>query len=231
MMRVSGWLSIFYRGHFFGHFAGKSEQTQTMKLSPDADVLIMGHPLLFKEQPQVSLDDIATPEFQENLNTLQQIQLRSNGIGIAAPQAGWATRVLCLGISEDNQARYPQAPDIPFSYWINAQVVASSQDTCWSWEGCLSVPGIRAWIERPASITVVGYDQKGDRKHEELSGFHARVMQHELDHLNGILFPSRVEDKGLMIPSEAALHQDKWVENWPTENARKTPGGVISKER
>ena len=202
-----------------------------MKLSPKNEVLLMGHPMLFAEQPHVTLDEIATTAFQDNLKVLRQIQVDTNGIGIAAPQVGWPARVLSLGISDENRARYPQAPNIAFSFWINAQIVKSSQETCWTWEACLSVPGMRAWIERPESVTVVGYDGKGERQEAELSGFHARLMQHELDHLNGILFPMRVEDKSLIIPNDAILKQDEWAENWPTPNARKTPRGAISRER
>lgn len=202
-----------------------------MKLSPEADVLLMGHPLLFQEQAQVTLDEIATSEFQDNLDALRQIQLRSNGIGIAAPQAGWPVRVLSVGISEENRIRYPDVEHIPFNFWINPQIIESSTDTCWTWEGCLSVPGMRGWVERPESINVAGYDQSGQRQEAELTGFHARLMQHELDHLNGVLYPMRVDDKSLLIPDGAISNQDEWAEGWPTPNARNTPGGVISKER
>lgn len=202
-----------------------------MKLSPESPVLLMGHPMLFVEQPHVTLDEIATEDFQENLRILRQLQIKTNGIGIAAPQLGWGARVLSLGISDENRNRYPQAPDIPFSFWINAQIVESSQETCWTWEACLSVPGMRAWIERPESVKVIGYDEQGQRQEAKFDGFHARLMQHELDHLNGILFPMRVEDKGLIIPNDAILRQDEWAEDWPTPNARNTPRGSLSKQR
>ena len=202
-----------------------------MKLSPEADVLIMGHPLLFQEQSQVTLDEVATREFQDNLDALRQVQLRSNGIGIAAPQAGWPVRAISVGISDESRARYPDAEHIPFNFWVNPQIIGSSTDTCWTWEACLSVPGMRGWVERQASVRVVGYDQHGQRREAELKGFHARLMQHELDHLNGILYPMRVDDKTMLIPNDAIFHQDSWADNWPTPNARITPIGAISRER
>ena len=202
-----------------------------MKLSAEAHVVLMGHPLLFQEQPQVTLDEIATSEFQDNLDALRQIQIKSNGIGIAAPQAGWPARVISIGASDENLKRYPDAEHIPFNFWVNPQVTETSANTCWAWEGCLSVPGIRGWVERPESITIVGYDHSGQRQEAVLTGFHARVMQHELDHLNGILYPTRVEDKSLLIPEVAMANQNEWSEDWPTPGARVTPGGVISQQR
>ncbi|WP_422136146.1 peptide deformylase [Endozoicomonas sp. ALD040] len=202
-----------------------------MRLNQDPNVLLMGHPLLFQEQPQVDVREITSDDFQHNLEILKQKQLNTLGVGLAAPQIGWPARVLSVGISELNRFRYPQAPDIPFAFWINPQITDFSKNTCWTWEGCLSVPGMRAWIERPESITVVGYNEHGERHESNLSGFTARIMQHELDHLNGKLFPVRVEDKSLIIPNQSIEYQEEWAEGWPTENARKTTRGQISNRR
>lgn len=202
-----------------------------MRLSPETDVLLMGHPLLFQEQPHVTLDEIRSKDFQQNLDALKEIQFRAQGIGIAAPQVGWGVRVMSVGITPENRFRYPQAPEIDFNFWINAQIIEESSDTCWTWEACLSAPGLRAWVERPSSVRVAGYDRHAQRQEVEVDGFHARLMQHEMDHLNGILFPMRVEDKSLIIPNESILKQDEWANDWPTPNARKTPRGVISRAR
>ena len=202
-----------------------------MRLTDNPDVLIMGHPILFQEQRQVSLDELADEDFIHNLHVLRKIQLETNGVGLAAPQVGWPVRVLSLGISDVNRKRYPQAPDIPFGFWINPQIIAFSKETCWTWEACLSVPGVRAWIERPKKITVVGYNDRGERIEVEMDGFTGRVMQHELDHLDGKLFPERVEDQALIIPNEAMEHQNEWADHWPTANARITPRGQIAEER
>ena len=202
-----------------------------MKLPEQPEVLIMGHPLLFQNQPQVSVNDINASDFQHNLKVLKQHQIDTQGVGLAAPQVGWAARVLSVGISDDNRSRYPQAPDIPFCFWINPEIIDFSDETCWTWEACLSVPGMRAWIERPSEVKVVGYDHQGKRQEQELNGFPARVMQHEMDHLDGILFPMRVEDKSLIIPNEAIFRQELWDKNWPTARARITPRGQISPVR
>ncbi len=202
-----------------------------MRLTDNPDVLIMGHPLLFEHQPQVSLDDIILEDFQHNLQVLRNTQLVTNGVGLAAPQIGWPVRVLSLGISEINRNRYPQAPDIPFRFWLNPQITDFSKDTCWTWEACLSVPGMRAWIERPSSITVCGYNENGERQQVNLDSFSARVMQHEMDHLDGMLFPMRAHDKTMIIPNEAIELQHQWADNWPTKNARKTVRGQISTKK
>ena len=199
-----------------------------MRLEDTPDVLILGHPLLFKEQAQVSLNELGTKEFVHNLKILRDTQISSNGIGLAAPQIGWPARVLSVGISEENRKRYPMAPNIDFSYWINPQIIDISKETCWTWEGCLSVPGMRGWVERPSEITICGYDEKGERKEVSFDGFPARVMQHEMDHLDGYLFPMRVDDKELIIPLDAIEHQDIWPDNWPSPGARSTPRGKVS---
>ena len=202
-----------------------------MRLPDQPDLLVMGHPLLFQAQRQISLDVLSDSDFKHNLQVLRKIQIDTNGIGLAAPQVGWPVRVLSVGISDVNRKRYPQAPDIPFGFWINPQVTDFSKETCWAWEACLSVPGMRAWVERPKQITVIGYNDKGERVEASMEGFAGRVMQHELDHLNGKLFPMIVDDKALIIPNEAMEHQDSWADNWPTSNARVTPRGQISEER
>lgn len=199
-----------------------------MRLVENPDVLIMGHPQLFKEQAQVSLGELETEEFQHNLRVLRETQIASNGIGLAAPQINWPLRVMSVGISEENRRRYPMAPNIDFAFWINPQITDISKETCWTWEGCLSVPGMRGWVERPSEITVCGYNEKGERQEVNLDGFHARVMQHEMDHLDGYLFPMRVDDKELLIPLDAIEHQDSWADNWPSPGARNTPRGKVS---
>ena len=202
-----------------------------MRLPDSPDLVIMGDPLLIQQHQQVSVDEIYTEDFQHNLTILRKRQLEANGIGIAAPQIGWEVRVLCLGLSEDTKVRYPKVPDIPLSFWINPQVIEVSKETCWTWEGCLSVPGIRGWVNRPARAKVRGINDHGETIEADLSGFAARVMLHEMDHLDGVLFPDRVDDAKLMISNASLEIQGGWPQNWPTGNARITPPGTISKER
>ncbi|MBO9480451.1 peptide deformylase [Salinisphaera sp. G21_0] len=202
-----------------------------MRLPDSPDLVIMGDPLLFQQHQQICVDDILTDDFQHNLQTLRNRQIEANGIGIAAPQIGWGARVLCIGVTEETKSRYPAVPDIPLSFWINPQIIEVSQETCWTWEGCLSVPGIRGWVNRPANLKVRGFDGQGNTIEAVLNGFAARVMLHEIDHLNGILFPERVDETTLMVPNISMENQSRWPENWPTINARMTPPGMISAER
>ncbi|WP_299734580.1 peptide deformylase [uncultured Endozoicomonas sp.] len=202
-----------------------------MRLSESPDIVIMGDPFLFQQHKQVCVDDIPTDDFQHNLKILRKRQLEANGIGIAAPQIGWGARVLCLGISEETRSRYPSAVDIPLSFWINPTILETSKDTCWTWEGCLSVPGMRGWVERPSAVKIRGFNEQGGVIEADLSGFPARVMLHELDHLNGLLFTDQVDSPKLLLSNDAFRHQDIWPEGWPTENARKASPGGLSTER
>ena len=202
-----------------------------MILKENPDVLVMGSPLLFQVQPAVDTAEIHHPDFQRNLTILKEAQFSSGGIGIAGPQVGWAARVFTMGLCEKGRERYPQAPDIPFSIWINPEITALSEETCWGWEGCLSVPGMRGWVERPKTASIKGLNPSGEVISADFDGFAARVMLHEFDHLNGRLYPTLVEDTSLIIPDQAMAFQEDWPEGWPTENARKTLRGTLSDDR
>ena len=142
-----------------------------------------------QRQPLVTLEELQSDSFQEKLNMLPQAMTKYGGVGIAAPQVGWWTRVFCFGIDGTNP-RYPKAESLPLTMWINPEITESSDETCWMWEGCLSVPGMRGWVERPSEITLTGLDETGkEREPQHLTGLAARIAQHELDHLDGILFP------------------------------------------
>ncbi len=199
-----------------------------MRLPEKLEVLLMGVPLLFEIQPEVDITDIDSEDFKHNLNVMQQSHHDQIGVGLAAPQVGWPVRVLTIGISDENRQRYPAAPDIPFQFWINPRIHEKSEATSWGWEGCLSLPGVRGWVERHNQIEVSGYDQHGNLHERTLEGFEAKVFQHEFDHLDGIVFTMRVEDIGLIIPNESIFKQDEWAEDWPTPAARKSPRGALS---
>ena len=200
-----------------------------MRLDNEPPAVLMGHPLLFEKQKEVSVDTIASEDFQHNLSVLKSSQDRLQGIGLAAPQISWPVRALSLGIDAGQQPA--SALDIPFQIWINPRVKAVSPTTCWAWEGCLSVPGISGWVERPSHIDVEGYDENSQMRQVRMNGFMARVFQHELDHLNGILFPMRIQDIHLLIPSSSMGFQEDWARDWPTANARKASYGMLSPAR
>ncbi|WP_461537265.1 peptide deformylase [Spongorhabdus nitratireducens] len=202
-----------------------------MRLPENPEVLIMGHPLLFEMQPEVATADILTDEFQHNLQVMEQSHIDQIGVGLASPQIGWGVRVLTIGISEANRQRYPAAPDIDFQYWINPRIEVKSDETSWGWEGCLSLPGVRGWVQRHHRIEVSGFNERGEPIEKAMEGFEAKVFQHEFDHLDGILFTMRIDDPGLIIPNEAIFKQDEWADDWPTAAARNSPRGALSPVR
>ena len=115
-----------------------------------------------------------------------------NGAGLAAPQIGVMQRVVIFGYQTN--PRYPDAPPVPETVLINPEITPLGDEMEAGWEGCLSVPGMRGLVKRYQSITYRGYDPDGNLIEREASGFHARVVQHECDHLDGILYPFRIDD-------------------------------------
>ncbi|MBE8215997.1 MAG: peptide deformylase [Endozoicomonadaceae bacterium] len=200
------------------------------KLEANPDAVYMGHPLLFKKQDNVDVSLISSETFQHNLDVLKRAQFRLEGIGLAAVQIGWGVQAMCLGIEPEEDTPCP-VPGLEFQFWINPEIKKKSDETNWTWEGCISVPGIRGWIERSAEIEVSGYNEEGTLISRSLNGFVARVFQHELDHLNGILFLNRMPDISLVVPSDSLDRQNTWLEDWPTVNARKTLPGTLSSTR
>ncbi len=188
----------------------------------------MGSRILLETQPEVPTQTIGTEAFRQKLSALKNAQALAGGIGIAAPQVGWSARVMLLGLTAAAKKRYPQAPAVPFEVWINPVIHSFSTETCWAWEGCLSVPGLRGWIERPSTITARGMDEKGQVIKKTLDGFTARVFQHEADHLDGILFPQRAHNTRHIIPDDILANQGEWADEWPTPGARNTAPGALS---
>ena len=136
-------------------------------------------------------------------------------------------RVFLFGIEGGVNPRYPAAGEIPLSYWINPEITWQSDETNWMWEGCLSVPGMRGWVERPAAIVLQGWNQHGQACTQRLDGLAARVAQHELDHLNGILFPYRVPGPEFLVPQASMQAQDEWGPDWPSPGSRNTGLGEL----
>jgi peptide deformylase len=115
-----------------------------------------------------------------------------NGAGIAAPQIGVSLRVVIFGVGHN--PRYPDAEQVPYTVLINPVLKAIGDDIEDGWEGCLSVPGMRGVVPRFSRLHYTGFDQYGQPIDRLVSGFHARVVQHECDHLDGILYPMRIQD-------------------------------------
>lgn len=190
----------------------------------------LGNARLMQPQPSLSVDELASEEIAEHLVDLKRAMAKHGGIGIAAPQVGWWVRAMCFGI-EGTNPRYPAAAAIPFQMWINPEIVEPSEQTNFMWEGCLSVPGMRGWVERPKAVTLRGVDEHGKAKEARLEGLAARVAQHELDHLDGILFTSRVPSAEFLVPQASMEDRDSWEAGWPSAGSCRTGLGELCDER
>jgi peptide deformylase len=151
----------------------------------------MGDPRLLRiSEPVTSFD---TPELRQLLLDMRETMTALNGAGLAAPQIAVPLRVVIFGNGAPNP-RYPDAEVVPYTVLINPQLTALGPETEAGWEGCLSVPGMRGLVPRYRALRYRGFDPSGGAIEREASGFHARVVQHEVDHLDGILYPMRIQD-------------------------------------
>ena len=154
------------------------------------DVLRMGDPRLL--QVSVPVQRFGTPELDALLQDMQDTMAALNGAGLAAPQIGVPLRVVIFGV--ERNPRYPDAEEVPFTVLCNPQLTPLGAEMEEGWEGCLSVPGMRGLVPRHLRLRYSGFDQHGKRIEREAGDFHARVVQHECDHLDGILYPMRIRD-------------------------------------
>ena len=154
-------------------------------------ILKMGEPSLLLASASVERFD--TPELHALLIDLEETMQAANGAGIAAPQIGVNLQVVIFGSVHTNP-RYPDAPVVPKTVLINPLITPLDEEAEEAWEGCLSVPGMRGSVARSLRIHYAGFDQFGTPIEREAEGFHARVVQHECDHLIGRLYPTRIRD-------------------------------------
>lgn len=154
------------------------------------DVLRMGDPRLLRVARPVTA--FGTPELQALIADLFDTMRALNGAGLAAPQIGVDLRVVIFGFTAS--PRYPDAEAVPETILVNPVLTPLSDEMEEGWEGCLSVPGLRGVVPRHRTLRYQGFDERGSPIDRSVSGFHARVVQHECDHLDGILYPMRVRD-------------------------------------
>lgn len=166
-------------------------------------VLKMGDPLLYKVAEPVQGFD--SPELHALIGDMFDTMAALNGAGLAAPQIGVSRRVVIFGI-EDNP-RYPNVEPVPTTVLINPVIEFLTKETDEGWEGCLSVPGMRGLVSRCTHLRYSGFDRHGAPISRDAKGFHARVVQHECDHLDGVLYPMRLKDMRL-FGYEDTLFQD-----------------------
>jgi peptide deformylase len=155
------------------------------------EILKMGDPRLLRVAQRVAAFD--TPELHALVADLFETMRAVEGAGLAAPQVGVDLAVVIFGFSATNQ-RYPEAPPVPQTVLVNPTLEPLSDDEEEGWEGCLSVPGLRGVVPRWSRIRYRGWDAHGRPIERDAEGFHARVVQHECDHLQGVLYPMRVRD-------------------------------------
>jgi peptide deformylase len=154
------------------------------------EVLRMGDERLL--QRSIEVGRFGTPELAALLQDMRDTMAHLNGAGLAAPQIGVGLRVVIFGVKAN--PRYPDVEEVPDTVLINPELMPLSDEIEEGWEGCLSVPGMRGWVPRWSRLKYGGYDEQGKRFERSVEGFHARVVQHECDHLDGILYPMRIRD-------------------------------------
>jgi len=173
------------------------------------EVLKMGDPRLLQQARP--LEQFDTPELHALLADMRDTMEHLSGAGLAAPQIGVGLQVVIFGVEQD--ARYPQSEEVPDTVLINPVLTPLSDELEEDWEGCLSVPGLRGMVPRHTRLRYQGFDARGNRIDRSVDGFHARVVQHECDHLLGILYPMRIRDFSkfgfiqVLFPGEDSLDE------------------------
>jgi peptide deformylase len=153
-------------------------------------ILRMGDPRLLQRAADVTAFD--TPALHALVADMQDTMRHANGAGLAAPQIGESLRLVIFGF--EHNERYPEAAAVPPTVLVNPLLTPLGTDEEEDWEGCLSVPGMRGLVPRHARLRYRGFDASGKAIDRTVDGFHARVVQHEVDHLDGILYPMRMRD-------------------------------------
>ena len=173
-------------------------------------VLRMGHPLL--QQVAAPVERFGTAGLRQLVTDMDDTMHALNGAGIAAPQIGVSLRAVIFEVAHN--PRYPQAEPVPYTVLINPVLDLLGDERDEAWEGCLSVPGLRGVVSRHTNLRYRGFDLDGRPIDRTVTGFHARVVQHEVDHLDGILYPLRVADmrsfgfEDELFPDRSALPPD-----------------------
>ncbi|KAB7765481.1 peptide deformylase [Xanthomonas maliensis] len=154
------------------------------------EIIRMGDKRLLRVAPPVT--NLGSAELQALVSDMFETMDAANGVGLAAPQIAVDLQLMVFGF--DASPRYPEAPPVPRTALANVEITPLSDEIAHGWEGCLSIPGLRAVIPRHRHIRYRGLAPDGTVIEREAEGFHARVVQHEYDHLIGRLYPSRIEN-------------------------------------
>ncbi|MBV1876482.1 MAG: peptide deformylase [Pseudomonadales bacterium] len=160
------------------------------------EIARMGDPILRKVATPYPINKIGSFEFNQLVQDMQETLHFAQGIGLAAPQIKVSSQLVVIEI-KDTSSRYGEIPAIPFSVYINPTINVINAETKGYWEGCLSVPGMMGFVERPQHIVINYLDQQANSQSLELKGFLATVFQHEFDHLQGKLYVDQLKDMQL----------------------------------
>jgi len=169
-------------------------------------VLRVGDPILSKVAEPVT--DFNTPELHQLVQNMRDTMAHLSGAGLAAPQIGVSARLVIFAMQENS--RYPNEEAIEETVLINPVITVIGSQEQGMWEGCLSIPGMRGYVERPSHIRYQGFDQYGDEIDRTVKGFHAIVVQHECDHLDGVLYPMKIKDLTRFGFEEELEHRDDY---------------------
>jgi peptide deformylase len=170
------------------------------------EICRMGNPILRSKAQAVEPSMIGLTDFQQLIQDMRESMKHYGGIGIAAPQIGVSLQVAIIELPSIN--RYGQEVNLPFTVFINPEIDYLTDQTQGYWEGCLSVPGLRGYVERPTQIRVRFLNSVGEKEEMIADGFLATVLQHELDHLAGILYVDRIKNPALLAFQE---EYDKFI--------------------
>ncbi len=167
----------------------------------------LGHPVLREPAAPVPIEAVRSPQLQMLIDDLVETMHEYSGVGIAAPQVHVGKRVIV--VESRSNPRYPDAPPIPLAAYVNPELTFLTGETEEEWEGCLSIPDLRGRVPRARRVRLSALDREGRPVEFEASGWHARILQHEVDHLNGRLFVDRMPD--LSTLTHLAEYARFWV--------------------
>jgi len=162
------------------------------------EIIRMGHPTLRKVARPLALAELSSGYVRRLLDDMVDTLHQAGGIGLAAPQVNESVRLAIVEIP-GGASRYGEIPAMPLTVFVNPEIEMLDGETAGYWEGCLSVPGLRGYVERPQRVKVRALDSRGSHIELELNGFLATVFQHEFDHLDGRLYTDRLKDSSLLV--------------------------------
>lgn len=187
---LSSYYFLLYLKGLFSHCSDENAKPNWNYVMAVREVIKMGHPILAERAKEV--ENFATSELDSLIVDMKDTMAARDGAGLAAPQIAVGLRVVIFGVTEN--PRYPDVEIVPETTLINPEVSIIGSERESAWEGCLSIPNMRGLVPRYTSIKYRGYDTQGNLIEREAHGFHARVVQHEVDHLDGVLYPQRIEN-------------------------------------